>query len=266
MATPIEMNVIMGQLTAPCYQSEQQRANGFAQALQVTFPLFSAIFNFGPNSPDVDQQQAPWFRTNSDGTPDKWYVFNNGFWLSYNFRQQGGESIFYNDPLSSLATFDGGEGSYNVNTDGTITPTIPITSVTGPMWQVDTTMQGCVALGVSNTALIIKDAYGNTINQWPQGSNSGEIQHTQLATEVGVHEHGIPGSKAYVDGGGGSMGPVTYTYTGGNIISANGDTDFAGGDTINNVDNTPVGFNVLNPYRAGYWIQRTARQYYRISA
>jgi hypothetical protein len=264
----LQMNVIQGQLAQTCFSSEQQRANAYAQALQVIFPLTASAFNYGINTPDTDQQLLPWFRLNGDGSPDKWYVFVNGFWIAQNPRQAGGESIFFNDTLSNLALYDGGEGNYTINSDGSITPTIAISTTTGPMWQVDTTMQGCVALGVSNTANIQKDAYGNTINQWPQGSNSGEIQHVQTAVQVGVHSHPISVNTITGSNTGTSYPCISANSTTGsspNVTNFTPGTSVAGGDTINGIANTPVGFNVMNPYRAGFWVQRTARQFYRLN-
>ena len=144
----IPLNVIVGQLTQTCFQTEQARANAIGQALQVVFPLSSSTFNYGSTTPTVDNQAQPWFRLNGDGTPDKWYVYSNGFWISPNLRQaSGSEVIFWDDTLSNLALYDGGEGNYTVNSDGTITPTIAIGPTTGPMWQVRTSAQGRFPLG-----------------------------------------------------------------------------------------------------------------------
>jgi hypothetical protein len=272
---PLNMNVLMGQLDTTCFSTEQARANAFAQALTVQFPLTASAFNYGISSPNVDQQALPWYRLNSDGTPDGWYSFINGSWIRPHSTPSGSPmSFFFEGSLSSLAIYDGGEGNYTVNTDGTIIPTIAISSTTGPMWQVDTFLQGRFPLGVSNTSIAAqqKDAYGNIINNFVQGAQGGEIQHTLIKIELAPHTHTLGvannGSSGVsnVDGGPGSGGPAAYVAnTNGTRVIQNGITsDITGGDTINNVNNVPIGHNNMPPYGIGYWVQRSSRVFYRI--
>lgn len=254
----ISMIVTPGQVLGTCFQSEQARFNAYTQATQVTFPLSATAINYGSTTPTVDQQAIPWYRINPDGTPDKLYSYVNGYWIAPNPVPTGSPiSFFYNGTLNSLSTYDGGEGTFVTNPDGTITPSIPITSTTGPMWQADTTMLGCSALGVSNTAVIITDAYGNTINQWAQGSQIGEIQHTLTTQELAPHSHFVP---LYNPNG---TGTNPYGGSGGGL-SLSAATTVTGGDTVNNVANVPIGHNNIPPSRVGYWVQRSARIFYRI--
>lgn len=249
----IQMVVTPGSLPEGfCPASEQIRLNTYAQFMQVYFPLSVGTVNVGSTKPAPDQNSFPWLRLNNDGSPDGWYYYFNGYWLAKNTNVCTG--MPWTDSLAALATFDGGEGNYTVNPDGTITPTIAITSITGPMWQVKTNLQGRVPLGVSNTATIIKDAYGNTINQWPVGSQGGEIQHTLTSVENAPHSHTAYISTGDVSGNGLYFnGPVKV-----------GNTSVSGGDTINSIANTPVGHNTLMPYTACYWVERTSRIYYRV--
>lgn len=258
MSTTIPMSVVMGQLLNACYQNEQQRANGFANALSVDFPATATVLNYGSPTPDVDQQQFPWFRLNSDGTPDALYSYYNGNWVrAHPVPPQDAGLVFYNDSLSNLALYQGGEGNYVTAIDGTITPTIPITATTGPMWQVNVAMQGMFPLGVANTSVAsqIKDAYGNVINAFIQGQSGGEIQHTLTTPELAPHSH------LYDESG---------QTSGDSIASGHGfggsskPTSTTGGDTINGVSNVPVGHQNMPPYFVGYWIQRTARVFYRL--
>jgi len=253
---PIQMIVTPGSLPEGfCPSSEQVRLNAYAQFMQVYFPLGLSTFNIGSTKPDPDQNTFPWYRLNNDGSPDDWYYYFNGYWLRKN-QTPASSSVaqFWTGTLSAMATYDGGEGDYTVNTDGTITPTIAISSITGPMWEVNTYMQGRFPLGVSNTATIIKDAYGNTINQWAQGSQGGEIQHTLTRVENAPHTHTAYISTGDVSGEG--------TYFNGPVVVGN--TSVSGGDTINGVANTPVGHQNMPPYYVGYWMQRTSRVFYRV--
>ena len=250
----ITMQLSVGTVLGTCFSSEQERANAYGAATIVTFPLAATAFNSGSNVPTVDQQALPWYRVNSDGTPDGLYTYLNGSWIKpHVIPASSPVSYFFNANLSSLATYDGGEGAYIEDpTTGVITPTIAISSTTGPMWQVDTTMQGTTALGVSNVAVKIYDANGNQINNWPAGTNGGEIQHTLITPEQG--SFGII-SQQNGYGGGGNPGVRD--------VLINGSTTLDTGRTVA-LSNATNGHNTLPPYRAGFWIQRTARGFYRL--
>lgn len=256
------MQVTADQLVNTCFQNEQQRLNAYAQALSVLFPLSATAWNYGSAFPSVDQQDLPWYRTNSDGTPDGIYSLVNGYWIRPHPTPASAPiGIFYRSTLESLATYDGGEGSYTQDPNtGIITPSIAISATTGPMWQVDTDMYGAFPLSMPDPSITVKDAYGNKINNWTLNQSGGEIQHTLVIRELAPHSHLLNSTLTNntgntFQGGGHSFEPPA---------TGNSYTGVTGGDTINGIDNTPVGHNNMPPYRVGWWIKRTARVFYRL--
>lgn len=120
-----------------CYQNEQQRLNGYVQAITVTFPASASVFNYGSTTPTIDNSAFPWFKLNPDGSVPSpyWFVYFNGQWISpHSIPANYPISYLYKDSFSSLDTFDGGAA-------GTVTDT------TGPMWQPDPDLYDRFAAG-----------------------------------------------------------------------------------------------------------------------
>jgi microcystin-dependent protein len=109
------------------------------------------------------------------------------------------------------------------------------------MWIPETTMAGKVAIGAGT----LPSGASLTI-----GDTGGEDKHTQLLAELVAHQHTITN----VDNNPNTL--AAGTGTGGGIVIPRNSatTDSVGGGTA---------FNVLNPYKAGTWAVRSARQFYR---
>jgi len=246
----VNMIVTPGQVLGNCFPNEQSRFNAYAQALQVTFPLTASAFNYGTSTPTIDQQALPWYRLNPDGTPDKWYVYLNGYWIAPNpVPVSSPIREFYDGSLSSLATYDGGEGTFITNTDGTITPSIAVTSTTGPMWQPVVNLQGRFPLGVSNTASTTPS------DTFTLGQSGGEIQHTLTSSEQGTLSLSVGTNQPVTPGG--STGIFSLNINGTTVSAGS-----PGGTAAINAAANPT--SLMNPYYVGYWITRTARGFYRI--
>jgi len=208
-----------------CRLSAQQELNTWASLLAVTFPLNYAIFNYGSNAPEPDQQGYPWVRLDGSGNLEGLYVFSNGVWLRpHPVPPESPVRWFYRDSSASLVSYDGGAAG-------------AVTAITGPMWEVDTDMSGRMPIGVSDDFAL--DATG------------GAQEVTLTLDELPAHTHSIGASSdtdqvlrtkaATGDPNGGTQGTIQTDSTG---------------------DGEP--FNIMNPHIAGFWVKRTARQFYTV--
>lgn len=239
----IPMQVTPGSLgDGFCPASEQLRFNAYAAALSVTFPLGLGNFSQGNTTPATDMQSFPWFRYNSDGSPDKWYIYFNGAWVSPNPVPANDPAAlrFFQGTYASIATYDGGD----TNAPG---------AASGPMWAVigQTTggstdygsMGGRMPVGVSA--------------DFAQGATGGEINHTLLVTEMPAHAHPPPvtATAGYcIDGAPGGNAALNA----GNLVNEYQMTGIAGG----NADGTTAPHQNMPPFLSAYFIYRTSRIFY----
>jgi hypothetical protein len=208
-----------------CYQELINAAIGGA-IIQIDTTGFTNILQQA-STPTATQRGYSWHNTNDD----RIYRWDAGIsaWVSRHPYTFGTDvRLFWTGSLANIATFDGGEA-------GTVG------AASGPMWERDTSMDGRVAIGAgtlpSGTSLTI-------------GDTGGEDKHTQLVAELALHTHTLQN----VDNNTNTLAAGTGTG-GGIVIPRNSaQTDAAGSSTP---------FNVLNPYRAGTWIKRTGRIFYR---
>lgn len=192
-------------------------------------------FNFGPTTPAPDDQDKPWFRTDSDGNPDRLYVFSDGVWLAKH-PIPAGAVWMYEGLEADIETFDDGEA-------GTITAT------TGPMWEKVSAANGRFPVGpgtIGTTSIGV-------------GGTGGTHEHTLTLDNIPPHTHGITG-RPYT--GTGNLTPakpiVDDDYGSSDLTSS---TDSAGGT------GTPAAaqaINTLPPYFGIWFIRKTARTHYRL--
>lgn len=238
---PIPMSINPGVIPAGfCPTNIQALSNKLAETWEVTFPL--GLFNgsFGNTVPNADMQAFPWFRTNSDGTPDRWYVYANGSWVAPNPIPANWPCPQpYFGTYASIATLDGGEAGI-------------VTADSGPMWQVIGTttggptdygsMGGFIPIGISA--------------DFGEGASGGSQQQTLALNQMPAHAHG-PGLSSGTE--------FIYRGTGGGIGTVGGSggssplTSVVGG----NPDGSTAPINIMNPWKAVYWIARTGRIFYR---
>ncbi len=145
--------------------AEQQRFDAYMQRAIGVLPGNFSVWNYGSDTPSVDNRGIPWHRINTDGSPDRDYDFFNGAWSSLHPVPPGVITMWMGDP-TTIDTFDGGEA-------GTVS------AQTGPMWEIVTTMAARVPIGVgalpSGTALAT-------------GATGGEENHTLLVAEMPKHK------------------------------------------------------------------------------
>lgn len=196
----------------------------------------NTTINFGNTTPAPEDRNKPWYRTESSGRPDRWYVYSDGSWLSRH-PSPPGVIIFYEGADGTIDTFDGGESS-----------TIPVTETTGPMWKKVPDLAARFPVGAgtlpSGTALAV-------------GATGGEEKNTLAIENVPFHRHffDIGAQGAFLI----SQNIPTLDTKFANQVTKQ--TTGAGGDASTGVT---VPHNTMPPFAVGNFLVRTARLYYRI--
>lgn len=198
--------------------------------LTVTMPDGTKIV-IGNPVPAPEDRIWPWFRTNTDGTPDRWYVYALGAWLSRH-PDFVGKVIMWEGDIANVATLDGGE-----NTAVSVT--------TGPFWERVVEMNGRVPLQPGTLQ--------------PSGTavaTPGLDVGVDVVTLVGANLPSIVTSSNNVTGFvtqvGGGTGDYTLTVTGSGTVHKT--VAWLGADTPH--QNMP-------PARSIWILRRTSRLYYR---
>lgn len=217
--------------------------------LQSTFPEDASIFNTCNTEPSPARRAYPWFRCNADGTPDKWYRYSMGAWISLH-PMAPGSVILYEGSEGSIETFDGGEAG-------------AVTSTSGPMWEKVSQMNARVPIGpgtLPSTTII------------NVGDTGGEEKHELTLEETPLHSHllateGVTDSTAlsspnqFLDRARDEGDNQDYSLRGDpDTEPTAGKTGETGGD----VDGDTTPHNTLPPFLGIFFIRRTARLYYRI--
>lgn len=216
--------------------------------LQATFPQDAAVWNFGNSEPAPSKRDRPWIRSNSDGTPDKIYIYSMGSWISAHPMAEGAV-IMYRGSEASIDTFDGGEAG-------------AVTLTSGPMWARVTDMNGRFPLGpgtLPSTTII------------NVGDTGGEEKHELVEAEIPEHSHllateGVEDSTAlsspdqFLDRSRDEGDNQDYALRGDDTEPSAGQTGKFGGDTDG--DTTP--HNNMPPFLGIFFITKTARRFYRL--
>lgn len=217
--------------------------------LAATFPEDASIFNTCNTEPSPARRAYPWFRCNADGTPDKWYRYSMGAWISLHPSPPGLVAM-YEGTEGSIDTFDGGEAG-------------AVTATSGPMWEKVSQANARFPIGpgtLPSTTII------------NVGDTGGEETHELTSEEMPAHSHllateGVEDSTAlsspnqFLDRARDEGDNQDYSLRGDpDTEPTAGKTGVTGGDADG--DTTP--HNNLPPYYAIFLIRRTARTHYRI--
>lgn len=210
-------------------------------------------FNYGNATPPPDKRGLPWYRLNGDGSPDKWYSFNQGLWLSPHTLPPGFVGIF-TGAQADIPAFDGG------NTNA-------ISATDGAFWQELTAAQGRFIVGAGTTPA--PDSTLLTV-----GQTGGEEKHALTIDENAPHTHFLASDvttnpkvtltvanhvakESNFDGAG---SPFSYSLSGtatDATLGISGESGGAGGPPA------VVGrHNNMPPYLVATFIMRTARLYF----
>lgn len=247
-------NLTLITLTAPslpanyCPASYQKLANDIIGGTQATFnsTIGNSFFNFGPTYPAINNRIYPWLDENG-----QWWIYDQGFWLRKNPVTAAYERRIYVGTTTDLLSYDGGDG------------TATATTLTGPMWEVDTEFEARFPVGVG--AFVASGAVA-VMGKTTSTAIAGEDQHKLTLPELAAHTHNVAikvfghggedGDRSAADGGT-TSNTVTNNTTVFPTSTLDPDLDAsavsAGGD---------IAHNNLPPFYGVYFIKRTIRVYY----
>lgn len=194
-----------------------------------------AFFNYGNTTPSPDNQDKPWRRLNTNGTPDREYDYVGGVWLARH-PVAPGTIIMYDGAEATIDTFDGGEA-------GTVSET------TGPMWERVTALNARFPLGVGTLPSGAAVAVTNT---------GGEEKHTLIEEEIPAHTHALHYTPNHATDNG--AGPDIEVFRTASASDPSLSPDSFGGDA----DSETVAHNTMPPYYAVFFLRKTSRLYYRL--
>lgn len=229
-----------------CYGTEQERLNGFAEAITGALPDNYTTWNGGPDAPTADDRHKPWHRTNADGSPDGDYDYFEGSWKRRH-REFPGKIIMWDGSAAAVDALDGGAA-------GTVT------TMSGPFWEMVTALAAKFPVGVgafaSGAAVAVTGTGGEekvvlVMNNLP--SEPPPLGHK--VDKMLVHRD-EEGEETNADRKGLDQHDSDHVYR------TNSETDHddnALGDL-----GEDEGHNNLPPYYGVYFLRRTARIYYSI--
>jgi len=235
-----------------CYPGDPQQFNSdIVSIISAVIPGNFSTFNFGPNTPPVDQQDVPWLRTDNAGVIEGWYTFQGSWVRPYPVPPSSPERRMWVGAADDLLTYDGGSSD-------------PITDRTGPFWEVDHSMDFKFPLGPGTSGSLtvnVNDTGGNTDVTLGAANvpNHRHVMPLFFSTHVfaSVHAPGFPWDDS---GGTVALPPSPLARS----IQA---TDLGWSDSFKLYTDysgdpgggPPTPVSLLPPYKGTFFIKRTAR-------
>jgi hypothetical protein len=217
--------------------------SGWHEAVSFLTASFSGTLNtinFGSTTPTPENRDKPWYRTETNGAPDTWYVFWNGYWVAKHPVAVGTITL-YTGTAASIDTFDGGEA-------GTVT------DISGPFWERVTALDAKFPVGIGTLPS------AKVLNP---GDTGGEEKHELTLLEMPRHRHDLPVRTEATDNPNQSASFPIYSndWTGAEILRP---TRAEGGDEDFTTNAKNAAHNNLPPYFSLLFLRRTARIFRRI--
>jgi hypothetical protein len=208
----------------PCFTSEQDRANAFDAAQQITLPINFTTAIVSSTSPGPDDRDKIWIQVDGAGRYIATNLFSNGSW----------QTNVPADPYLDIGDFR----AYDPNLSSPIAPWYPCDgSVTGVP-----DLRGRFLIGAGQRVLPAGSLDAST--NYVAGTTGGEQLHINALNEIGSHVHGPLGGGSFCLDGGSTPPPSGELSGGANLVSEQATTGAAGG----NPDGTTQGHNNIPPY------------------
>lgn len=230
MSTPITFS-FAGLPADYCFTTPARLALDIVAGMSGYLPGSFTFIIDSESEPAAADRDKLWHKLLPGGAPTgQIYKYYLGFWVTpHQEAASGDKRTWFEGVEADVWSLDGG--------DGTDPSTNPPTATSGAMWEVDHNYDFRVPLGAGTSPA------PHTTTVVP-GDTGGEEEHTLTVGELPAHSHEVRYKPDAA--GGGAGGYVAYND------NAVVDTNDTGSDESHN--NMP-------PYRVGYWIKRTARQF-----
>lgn len=234
MAT--EVTLVAGSIPVGfCFSTYQDLLNQFVSKITASISGTTNNFNYGSTTPNADQRDRPWHRTDAAFTPDRVYTWSTAAaaWVAPHAVPPGVVWLYTGD-IALLDTFDGGEPG-------------AATTFTGVMWEKLSAINGRVPIGPGTMDQSTVVAIAGT----------GGTEKVALTTaNLASHQHDIKGysySQPTLD-----LSP-TKIIIDDDYLTGLGEktrqTELAGSGTAH--ENMP-------PYYGVWFIKKSIRTHYRV--
>lgn len=261
MASDIPVTVQWGNLAAGYAPADwQDLINQLEKIVTAYLPGSYKPVNFGNSTPSAEDQDRPWVRTNVDGSPDRTYIYFNGAWVAKNPIGNSASDDSYIRQVwvgteEQLRSYDGGDGTTDTPTD-----------TVGAMWEVDTTFQDKIPMGVlaatgqATTPLATAGALTDSI--------------TLTTSNLPRHRHEVSIQDGEGDGEAEGTGDLFDADAIGGFNPDGADLDWNSGAATGEVGYTryygkatpdAIEIDTVPPVVGVHIIKRTARVYYTVS-
>lgn len=155
--------------SAPCYQSEQQRLNGFSTQQFVTLPDELASLIISADQPTVEQQDAYWVQVDEFHNPIATWIFSSQFaaWVwPHPVLPNDPRLVLYTGNAGDVDTLDGGNSN-------------AVTAVDGPFWEIETDFTNLIPIGAGTVPVETNAFEFATGTAYPQVRGIYFLRRTQ---------------------------------------------------------------------------------------
>lgn len=243
-----------------CFTTANRFAQDIANAISGYLKGEYNTFNYGNTEPAVEDRSKPWFRLNGDGSPDKWYVYHGGAWVSPHPVPPSSQSrIIWVGIEADLWAYDGGDGTNPSST-------APSDTV-GAMWEKDSNFSFRFPLGAGTSPSVTQPSGDITGGTTVGAGDTGGSEDTEVvldSTKLPPHTHPIS-----IDGDGVSANEEEGRFR----VGAGTELDWQESTNSSSVGYTretggtddeaqPISHTNMPPFIGVYFCKRTARKFY----